>query len=407
MSRLRVAFALLGLGIGAAQVPLSPGSITDLDGTCLLQRGVAPAARSQKPSSESTGSEVPRELAELRRLLAPREAPASLPERLMTVSTFAGEPQAKAFVAPGWKLEAGELRRQNFALQRQLKEAKATATQQLTAAQELQRAARAAAQKARMAARLARSFGGRDPPVAAPAPGKAGSVPLPPPLPSAAAAANSTGKTLPPGAKLNATAKREDAAEHGGMGQLQTILIGCAVVGGLIALWCLATLRHFFTVARRDVDGDGDIDLNDFQEYLVHRYCCCSCTLSLMTRLLEVFLFSALVFGVMWKFGIIQPVLKQLVCYVFIILVLLAIVSAILGELFAPVAAKADMVAKMIQKMDDPFAGAGGGFFGGSGTPAPAAEPAATVRPKKAKSQPASASAPKKPDPESSGGFWY
>lgn len=112
----------------------------------------------------------------------------------------------------------------------------------------------------------------------------------------------------------------------------RAIILGAGALG-LFFAWIISHAAYFFLYIAKDENGDGAVDLADFEEHMAHRICC-GMGSSAARGVLSVVIIAAAGFAFLWWQGIIQPFLKELVCYVYLGVVLLLLVGVILAELW-------------------------------------------------------------------------
>jgi len=112
----------------------------------------------------------------------------------------------------------------------------------------------------------------------------------------------------------------------------RAIILGAGALG-LFFAWTISHAAYFFLYIAKDENRDGAVDLADFEEHMAHRICC-GLGSSAARGVLCVVIIAAAGFAFLWWQGIIQPFLKELVCYVYLGVVLLLLVGVILAELW-------------------------------------------------------------------------
>lgn len=112
----------------------------------------------------------------------------------------------------------------------------------------------------------------------------------------------------------------------------RAIILGAGALGLFLA-WVISHAAYFFLYVAKDENGDGVVDVADFEEHMAHRICC-GLGSAAARGVLYVVLIAAAGFAFLWSQGIIQPFLKELVCYVYLGVVLLLLVGVILAELW-------------------------------------------------------------------------
>lgn len=112
----------------------------------------------------------------------------------------------------------------------------------------------------------------------------------------------------------------------------KTIVLGAGAVGLFLA-WVIFHAVSFFVFNAKDETGDGVIGLADFEEHMAGRVCC-GLGASSARGILVVLIIAAAGFAFLWSQNIIQPFLKELVCYVYLGGVVLMLVGVVLAELW-------------------------------------------------------------------------
>lgn len=140
---------------------------------------------------------------------------------------------------------------------------------------------------------------------------------------------NGTGKSGN-STKVTSNSTAQDAASSE---QTKKLLIYSGAGFGAFVLWVSVHLCIFFRTGK-DYDHDGEVDLEDFEEYMARRVCC-GMNASVAKGVLGVVLIASAGFIFLWWRGIIQPFMKELTCYVYLGLVLAALVAVIAAELWA------------------------------------------------------------------------
>eukprot|EP00930_Biecheleria_cincta_P070225 TRINITY_DN57877_c0_g1_i1.p1 TRINITY_DN57877_c0_g1~~TRINITY_DN57877_c0_g1_i1.p1 ORF type:complete len:740 (-),score=106.69 TRINITY_DN57877_c0_g1_i1:422-2641(-) len=116
----------------------------------------------------------------------------------------------------------------------------------------------------------------------------------------------------------------------------QTVKVMVLVAGalGLFIAWIIFhTASFFFFFNAKDENGDGAINFADFEEHMASRVCC-GLGVSTARGVLCVVIVAAVGFVFLWWQGIIQPFLRELVCYVYLGVVLLLLVGVFLADLW-------------------------------------------------------------------------
>lgn len=112
----------------------------------------------------------------------------------------------------------------------------------------------------------------------------------------------------------------------------RAIILGAGAVGLFLA-WIISNAASFFLYHAKDENGDGVIDFADFEEHMAHRVCC-GLGASGARGVLGVVIIAGAGFAFLWWQGIIQPFLKELLCYVYLGAVVLLLVGVLLAELW-------------------------------------------------------------------------
>lgn len=123
-------------------------------------------------------------------------------------------------------------------------------------------------------------------------------------------------------------------SEAGGRSlQTEKTIVLAAGALGLFLAWVIFHVISFFVFNAKDEDGDGKIDFADFEEHMAGRVCC-GLGASSAKGIFMVLIIAAAGFAFLWSQNIIQPFLKELLCYVYLGGVVLMLVGVVLAELW-------------------------------------------------------------------------
>mmetsp|Transcript_29491 Transcript_29491/g.55204 ORF Transcript_29491/g.55204 Transcript_29491/m.55204 type:complete len:400 (+) Transcript_29491:156-1355(+) len=141
---------------------------------------------------------------------------------------------------------------------------------------------------------------------------------------------------VPPVMDKDSNASHSKNASDATMAKHQMVMT-LVYIGGIVGFFIAYVLYHlwaFFNVKRADKDGDGNIDMDDFKEYMSETICC-GLSYHAAKKVSFVLLLAAAGFAFLWWQGIIQPFLKELVCYIYLGSVLFLLLGVILAEMFS------------------------------------------------------------------------